>query len=297
MKMLLLMFLVILISSINVLAFGANTHVDIDKDLIWTKDSNDDYVEKGIIAQLIRNNWDACLVGIEYPDKYIFDYFSTFQLYAESHDYNTWDRALNDCARNDRDRAWAYCAKLHLAQDTISHNNYIPTKQRKTKLPNWAIHAPSEFALDGLHIQEETSRIMEKHAEFDSVYECASGRPDEGRAERLNQVLGGNSFYQEAYVTQGTTTFAKLQRGLYIVLSKTPLVDKDRSIDYVNLAISNSRQILAGTNPPQDPSGEKILGAGDKTSNFYLYPITIIGLLILFGFSIKRRWIYLPWRD
>lgn len=298
-KILGFVFLILLVGIIqikDVESLGPDTHKNITDFILFEKNPDGSFVENGIIAQLIRDNYDACMNGLIYADKYIFDYFSNFVLYQEAHDYNTWDRLINDCAKNDRDRVFGYCGKFHLAEDTISHQNYIPVKIKKTKLPNWAIHAPSELALDGLHITPGTSRIMEGHEEFDALYECASGRPDDGRAERLNRLIGGNKFYQEGYVTQGETLWAKLQKGFFRVLAHTPLVKKDDSVPYVELAKSNARQILRGTNPSGDPSGEQALRNADRNANFFLYPFTFLFLGLLFGISIWRRWIWFPFR-
>jgi len=262
----------------GVVAPGPNLH-------LWALDKSLEQENSTLITQIIKDNYDACLVGLSYADAGIFEYYTNFKEYAGLHNYNVPDEILR-LARNDRDRAFAYCWKIHLATDGISHNYFVPAEIKKTKLPNSIIHAIKELKIEGYYLDPRSNHMMEKHAEFDSLVEQATGRDWSSEAERLSKILGGNDFYSEAYVPDTSTFWGKFQNTLYKAIKN--FVSDSSTVDLERLSIEQSRMILRGETPILDPSGEEALRSADKETQLWLYGLTF-GLIIII-FYLGFRW-------
>lgn len=269
-----LMLSVILLPLIG--AYGPHTHVDITFDEVEVSDS--------LIASLIKENPDACRAGLLYADSGIFFYYDNFQLYKGLHDYNTADRLLQ-LARDDRQRTFAYCWKIHLAQDGTSHTFFVKAAIERWKIPNYVIHPITELKIEGNHIRLETSTSLEIHEEFDSLVKEATGRDWSEEAERLNKLIGGNEFYTEGFTPSGETTFGKVQRAFFNFISL--FVSEEKSVPYVQLARDATNEVLEGGTPSLDPSGEAALREADSKVSIISY--VIILAIIILGFFIAWR--------
>lgn len=279
----LMCFLSLLIFSIfyypSVSAFGPHTHFNITMSALAKS-------EHTLIKKIIEDNYDACLAGLAYPDVGIFEYFTNFKEYQSLHSYNTVNEMLR-IARNDRDRAFAYCFKIHLAQDAISHNYFVPEAIRSTKLPNYIIHPIHELKIEGRYIDIVANRLMERHHEFDELVKKASGRDWSEEAEKLNIIMGGGEFYSKAYVPKSTSLFAKFQNSIYKLVSF--FIHEKVGEDYILLAEKETLSVLRGETGTLDPSGEKALRSADAETQLWLYGLTFISIIVIFVLSFRFR--------
>ena len=257
--------------------FGPNTHLNIT--LTCLEDS-----DEGLIKNLINENLDACYAGLEYPDVGIFEYYTNFKAYAGLHNYNAVDEMLR-VAQNDRERTFAYCYKIHLAEDGVSHNYFVPAAIKRTKLPNYIIHPVEELKIEGRYLDPRANRMMENHAEFDSLVEQATGRDWSAEADKLNIIIGGGAFYTTAYVPESVTLIGKSQNFLYKAVNL--FVSPEVGVDYRNLAILECKGVLRGETSALDPSGEKALSQSDAQTQFWLYGVTFVVMIIILALSLK----------
>lgn len=287
-QILLMLGTLIILSSINlIIAPGENYHLwDLDKGL--TQEPNT------LISSIIKDNYDACLCGLTYADVGIFYYYTSFKDYAGLHNYNVPDELLR-LAKNDRDRAFAYCWKVHLATDSVSHNYFVPAEIEKTKLPNDIIHPIKELKIEGNYLDPRSNHMMEIHAEFDDLVKQATGKDWSPEAIKLNTIIGGGNFYSEAYAPDTSTFWGRSQNYLYKIIA--PLIDDKSAVDMEKLTVEETAKVLRGETPAGDPSGEAALKAADKSTQLWLFGLTFLFIIIvtylgfrwrLFGFSKER---------
>lgn len=244
--------------------------------------------EETLIKGLIVENWDACLIGLEYVDVGIFYYYTNFKAYKGLHNYNVVEEMLR-IAKNDRERTFAYCWKLHLAEDAVSHNYNVPAAIRSTKLPNYIIHPIQELKIEGLYLNPVANRMMEKHREFDSFVKQATGRDWSNDAERLNKIIGGGNFYSQAFAPDSTTWMGTAQKYMYKFVAL--FVSGKTSIDYYRLSVDEAMGVLRGETSQLDPSGEEALRDADSSTQLWLYIGTFAVIIIIFIVSWRKKWI------
>jgi hypothetical protein len=244
-----------------------------------------------LIKQLIEDNFDACLVGFEYPDVGIFEYYTNFKEYAGLHNYNVPDEMLR-IAKNDRERAFAYCYKLHLAADSVSHNFFVPVAIKRTKIPNYLLHPVQELKIEGRYLDPRSNHMMEQHAEFDSLVEKATGRNWAAEAEKLNTIIGGGQFYSKAYNPDTGTSWGKVQNYIYMGLAYVVPVNDE--IDLAKLCLEEEKAVLRGETNDFDPSGEKALNDADAETQLWLYVGSFAIFIVIFVLSWYFR--IIGWR-
>lgn len=270
-----MVFLVMLMTKVP--APGPNFHLyTLDKSLAEEPDA--------LITRIILENYDACLCGMMYADVGIFEYYTNFKEYAGLHNYNVPDEILR-LAKNDRDRAFAYCWKIHLATDAISHNYFVPAEIRKTKLPNDIIHPIKELKLEGDYLDSRSNHMMEIHQEFDDIVKQATGRDWSDEAGKLNTIIGGSAFYSEAYAPETSTFWGRFQNQFYKFISN--FVNDKSVIDMEKLTLEETKKILRGETPSLDPSGEEALRRADKDTQLWLYGISLFIIIIIFYLSFR----------
>jgi hypothetical protein len=279
----LFLFLLLLFSLVltpSVLSWGPNYHYNITMDaLAQAKDS--------LIKQTIENNMDGCLSGLSYPDVGIFYYYTDFKEYAGLHNYNIVDEMLR-IATNDQQRAFAYCYKIHLAEDAVSHNYIVPQAIRQYKLPNYVVHPIVELKLEGLRLNPIANRLMERHTMFDEFFAQASGKDWSTDAEKLNTVIGGGNFYAKGFTPgESGTWWAGLQNGFYSFLGN--FVSDKSVIDYYKLSLNEAILVIEGQTGSLDPSGEISLKQADSDSSLltYLFSIGLIIAIFLISWKFK----------
>ena len=272
---------IILFNMPGIFAPGPNFHANITRSILLEPVTNDT-----LISKLINENFDACLVGLEYPDVGIFEYYTNFKDYAGMHNYNVPDEMLR-VARNDRDRAFAYCYKLHLAVDSVSHNFFVPVAIKRTKLPNYLIHPIVELKIEGRYLIPISNHMMEKHVEFDWLVEQSTGRDWSKEADKLNIIIGGGQFYSKAYNPDTGTTWGKIQNQFYKILIK--VVPVTTEVDLKKLSEEEVRAVLRGETNDLNPSGELSLNNADKSTQLWLYVGSILIIIVIFILSFYFR--------
>lgn len=270
------MFIILLLLPLGI-SPGPNMHVNMTNKCL-----NDVSVNDTLISNLIKDNFDACLVGLEYPDVGIFEYYTNFKDYVGTHNYNVPDEMLR-IAENDRQRAFAYCYKIHLAKDSISHNFFIPVAIKRTKIPNYLIHPIQELKEEGKFLTPISNHMMEKHAEFDAFAAKAMGRDWSSEAEKLNIIIGGGQFYSKAYNPDTGTSWGKIQNYFYSILVK--IVPLNSAVDLHFLATEECKAVLRGETNDLDPSGEAALNSADAETQLWLYIGSLVIIIIIFIFS------------
>lgn len=269
--------LMILLSTNIISAPGPNFHLYVlDKSLELEPDA--------LITQIILDNYDACLAGMTYPDVGIFEYWTNFKAYAGLHNYNVPEELLR-LAENDRQRAFAYCWKIHLAPDGISHNYYVPAGIEKSKIPNYLYHPVKELKLEGNYLDPRSQHMLEIHAEFDEIVEKATGRDWTPEAEKLSKIIGGGDFYSEAYAPETETFFGKFQNSIYRFVSL--FVNDKSAVDMERLSIEETRKVLRGETPSIDPSGRDALRKADQDTQLWLYGITFLFIALIYYLSFR----------
>lgn len=277
-------FAVIFLLALNVnlvSAWGPNTHFSIFTTALSEENET-------LVASIIQNNYDACLAGLEYPDVGIFYYYTDFKVWAGLHNYNVVSELLRN-AKNDRDRAFAYCYKIHLAEDAVSHNYFVPAAIKSTKLPDYIIHPIQELKIEGFYLNPVANRLMERHREFDALVQQATGKDWSADADNLNAIMGGGNFYTKAYTPESTTWFGKFQNGLYKFIAL--FQSGKTSVNYYQMAVDESKAVLRGETPELDPSGSAALRAADTSTSIWLYAGTFLIFFALIFFLWKKRWI------
>lgn len=245
-----------------------------------------------IIKTIIMNNMDGCLSGIEYPDVSIFYYYGSDgklgRDYVGTHNYNIVDKMLS-IATNDKERAFAYCYKIHLAEDGVSHNYIVPQAIRDYKLPNYVLHPIQELKIEGHYLNPIGYRLMERHSEYDAFYAKASGRDWSKEAAQLNTIMGGGNFYAKAFTPDQGSFMGSAQKIVYTGLAF--LVSDKSIIDYYKLSKSEAINVIQGGTSSLDPSGEAALAQADSESNLWTYIISFVVIITLFIVSWKFKWI------
>ena len=273
------LFLVLTLGMVS--AWGPNTHYYIVKQAL---ERSPDTLTK----QIIENNWNDCLAGIQYPDVGIFEYYTNFKDYQALHNYNAVEKMLT-LAKDDGDRAFIYCFKMHLAADAVSHNYYVPGRITSTKLPNYLVHPITELKIEGYYLDPSGNnvgnRLMENHAEYDWIVTQATGRDWSEEATKLNTIMGGGQFYDNAYTPKSVQAFASLQNTFYKVLKI--VVPEKTGKEYIEKAIKEDMRVLAGETPTLDPSGEKSLRQSDSETKIWLYIISFVVIAAIFLLSFK----------
>ena len=274
-----LFLVMILLLAPSVLSWGPNTHLAILSKAI-------DDSPPSLIKEIITENLDGCYPGLVYADVGIFYYYTNFKLYSGLHNYNVVSEMLR-LSKDDRDRAFAYCYKSHLAADAISHNFFIPAAIRRTRIPNYIIHPIQELKIEGFYLNPVANKLMERHKEFDSLVTQASGKDWSVDAARLNTIIGGGEFYSKAYQPDSTTFMGMFQKWGYTFLAK--FVGVEKSVPYFELSIEETKAVLRGETSSLDPSGESALKKADSDSQLMLYIISFLVIIAVFWVSWKFK--------
>jgi len=276
----------IVVFSPSVSAWGNQVHYNISMEAL-----NQMLVEQpdNLIAGIIRDNMDGCLNGIEYADVGIRYYYTDYKTYKYLHDYTVVAELLR-IAKDDNDRAFAYCYKFHLAEDAVSHNYVVPKAIRDTKLNDYLIHPVIELKIEGNYLNNAAFRLMENHEKYDKLMQDATGTDWSADAAWLNTIFGGNKFYEEGFSHEGTTLISKVETVLYKFVA---LVSSGKtSVPYYKLSIEEAKRVMEGQTSNLDPSGEKAIKAAEEESNVWLYIISFIVFIMLL---FILRWFKIIW--
>lgn len=268
--------------TLNASAYGPNTHLNI------TVSEMNEISSTNLVKQLIYKNADTldyCHMGLMFPDVSVIYYYTSFKDYKALHDWNLYTKLI-ELAKDENERAFAYCYGMHLAADSISHNYYVPDSIRRTKMfPNLILHPVLEIAVEGQFYMPETAGTFNRWNEVIPLMKEASGKDWSYEAKVLNEAIGGNSFYQTAYAPPKSGFINRFYAWLSSILEK--VMPQSVGLPYRELTKSSIAQIFEGTHPALDPSGEASLAAADASINLWRWFVGF-GILIGLYFLLRR---------
>jgi hypothetical protein len=151
-----LAFLVTVILSSSVYAWGPNTHMYINEKVLEAPE-----LENSPIVAIIKQN-EACFsAGFQATDISIIYYYTEGKKYEATHSWR-FQKAMLASATNDCERAFAYGIAAHLIQDSVAHNTFVPDKIRQTLIQNNIIHPVEEGKIEAWVIKNNPG-IFEKN--------------------------------------------------------------------------------------------------------------------------------------
>jgi hypothetical protein len=98
------------------------------------------------IASLVNDYYAYFLAGLMYPDVTVIYYYTSWIVYSATHAWTFQEKLWNDAYAKGSKKAMAFAigVGVHLIQDCITHNYYIPMKIRATMIQNNIIHPLTE---------------------------------------------------------------------------------------------------------------------------------------------------------
>jgi len=186
-------------------AWGPCTHI------YYTRKALDQ--AKGFqIADLVESHWEWFLTGLVYPDVTVIYYYTQWVSYSATHAWQFQTKLWNDAVSKGSEKAMAFAVGVgvHLIQDCIAHNYYIPFKIRLTMVQNNIIHPLTEGFVEteliadpdiGYLVETESTRAFLMYNK--PIDDSEAFRKRDGTymtpIEWTNQILGqGWDFSQEA---------------------------------------------------------------------------------------------------
>lgn len=280
-RLLVLVTLILLISNIAS-AWGPYTHFSKFKKAL------DDATIISPIKDACLANYDACVAGIEAADVSVIYYYTAFQDYQSLHDWN-YQTKLKSLASTPEQEAFAIGYGVHLVQDTVSHNFYVPDKIRTTKIPNALLHPVIELKIDPMYYSADAPHMLDKIDQFVPLMNEASGGEKDWSSEAtiLRTAIGGEKFYTDGYNPGDSTLYFKFLSGLMKVVEN--FVTTDSSIDYDSRLDEATKDYFNGINPVFDPSGAQALRNADKVANIWKWVLGTLILIILFILTKRLR--------
>jgi hypothetical protein len=119
------------------------------------------------IADLVETYWDWFLTGLMYPDVTVIYYYTEWISYSATHAWHFQTKLWEDAVAKGSEKAMAFAigVGVHLIQDCIAHNYYIPLKIRSTMIQNNIIHPLTEgFVETKLISDPEMGYLIETEA-------------------------------------------------------------------------------------------------------------------------------------
>jgi hypothetical protein len=278
MKKFFIFFITLMLLSSSCFAWGPFVHFS-----KFQKAMDDDSIQSPVKDKILAN-YDACLAGIEAPDVGVIYYYTNFKAYQSLHDWN-YQQKLLELASNDAEETFAICYGIHLVQDTVSHNFFVPDRIRSTKIPNALIHPVVELKIDPLYQDPRASHVMDKFDAYVHLMNEASGDKEWGQeGSILRTAIGGENFYDDGFAPGEETTYFKLLSGTMDFLAKFDL--EDSTVDYDARLDKATKDYLMGTIPVFDPSGADALRSADQNANVWKW---VLGIALLISLFILTR--------
>jgi hypothetical protein len=269
------------------------------------------------LTNIIYKNKDWFMCGMMYPDVTVIYYYTEWKSYRATHAWTFQDELWRQAqdSNDDRAKAFALGVAVHLLQDSITHNFWIPEKIRGTFVQNNIIHPLSEGLLETRLISEDPlTQAMSIHSfelwnrPFDgckyfyrdwkggylSPVEWADevlGRTAQDsftdEASTFNTILSGGEFYTKGYVIPQAGGWWSIYRGFSDFIR--PLVSTKDADKYINQTISATVDFFRygrGDDPEAfigqyDPTGYDALKAADNYVVTWTIAIVIIVIAIL----------------
>lgn len=184
------------------------------------------------VGRVVSNHFDDYMCGNYLTDSSVFYYFSEGftaigKEYKATHSTTLCERAVSLANRNNDQRqlAFAYGICSHHTQDSISHNQFIPTVVERTRLLNGLVHALAEEKVDDQlrtterlnRVQSQLRNVCPDHKEFFVEVAEGSGDVDDINVGNLydafiDQVAGSDKY------TVGFQSFLAVPLSIHLML-------------------------------------------------------------------------------
>jgi len=288
-KQLILVLFAVLLLSFDVRSFGPWTHTAMLQELCAEPD---DWPYK----KLCCNNLDACMFGLLETDATVFHYVTNFKKYQLMHSWATPDKCL-EYARNEGERAVCIGMALHCAQDSISHNRFVPDSVKNSKVIAEAIAHPfveskvdDEYRAKHPNLEYDTTYYLrdeniDKYCKGpDSIINRAAGLDLSWECDALAGAVSKGGMYQSVFLVGPLMNY-----GYKLFIKVSALVPVPKWYPYEQDAKEFSRMVFRDEWPRQlDPTGYESL----RLSNigwYILQWIVIISLVVVLVKTLKRR--------
>lgn len=277
------------------LAFGPRTHFGLMGDLC--AESND-WPNKRLCCV---EHYDACITGNVLTDSTVFHYVTSFRKYQGTHNWGNYERCV-ETARDREEEAFCVGVGLHLAQDSVSHNMYVPeTTQHWSLFAEAVTHPFIESNLDNDYIRKNPNMDTdltyylsdenlikfcggEDNTNPDNIMYRSTGMDLHWECNAVVGAVSEGGMYQSVFLAGW---FMNTGYDIFIKLSDfLPALDWQ---PYEQKAKELSRQVFQDNPPRQyDPTGFEALNLAEVGYKFVTW-IIIIALAILIMVIIIRR--------
>ena len=318
-----LMFALLLITTAKtekVYAWGPCTHIYLTEKALKIAGNT-------TLTAIIMNNKDWFMTGMMYPDVTVIYYYTEWKSYRATHAWTFQHELWREAQESGDQRAMAFAlgVAVHLLQDSITHNLWIPEKIRGTFVQNNIIHPLSEGLLESRLISDPQMGDLVKAMSINSFanyeirftddpyfYDPERGvylNPVEwcdkvlGRnatesfwdeAVTFNGILSGGNFYTKGYVIPEAGGWWSIYKGFSNAIQ--PFIstsDADKYIDQTINATVSFFRYGKGDDPEAfvgqvDPTGYDSLKAADSFVVQWTIAIVTIAVGVL-AFYYKRR--------
>jgi len=273
------------------------------------------------IVQIIRNNKEWFYCGLMYPDVTVIYYYTQWVAYSSTHAWEfqrrLWQRAYD--AGSERAMAFALGVGVHLLQDCITHNYWIPQRIRTTFVQNNIIHPLSEgfveTRLAGSGTLGALARTLSINAfskwneKFDDGTVLSDYTPVElceetlgylgfeDEAATFNTILQGGEFYTKGYAIPEAGGLWTMYRWISDILKSLPFITATPDADpYINKTIEVTVEWFMNGPPdnPQaivgeyDPTGEEALKSADAFVVNTTIMTTVAFFVIVFLYYYRK---------
>jgi len=271
------------------------------------------------ITEIIEKHKDYFYTGVMYPDVTVLYYYTEWTSYSATHAWEFQRRLWQDAKDRGSEEAMAFAlgVGVHLLQDSITHNYWIPYKIRTTFVQNNIIHPLSEGLLEAKLASEDPQAefiaskafIMWNVPFSDGDWSDWGYNPTPAEwCDRIlgnpgfldecatfSDILGSGSFYTKGYVIPESGGIW----GIYKAISDAiaPFVSTDDANQYINQSIEVTVKWFSegqGDNPivyvgEVDPTGYDALKSADNFVVNWTITVTIIFILLAVVYYFKKR--------
>jgi hypothetical protein len=275
------------------------------------------------LTDIINANKKWFYTGMMYPDVTVLYYYTEWKAYSATHAWEFQKRLWQDAMtkQSNEGLAFALGVGVHLIQDSITHNFWIPYRIKTTFIQNNIIHPLSEGFLEaklasGDPIAESiaSTAFNQWNAPFDDSaqwFDADKGRnitPTEWSDKILGNpgfldeaatfagILGEKSFYQKGYVIPEAGGWWSIYKGVSdIVKNFVNVNDADQyinqtikvTVDWFRSGQGDSPQAFVGQT---DPTGYDNLKASDSyVVSWTIVIVIIFSAVVLFFYYRKYK--------
>jgi len=215
---------------------------------------------------IIMNNLDAFLCGLMFSDVSVVDYYTKFENYRATHNW-AFVLKLKELAKTDDELAFVYGVAIHLVQDSIAHNLYIPEKIRSTLTRNDIIHPLVEGRIESEFVIEEyrvlLGRAFGSMPKYLPLVERALKRDFSKEWEFLKGAILGGKFYEDIYTVPKTPIlFYLYEFAGNIIISLVGIGDCKPFLE--RSEIETMKYLRTEVHLPLDPTGIMSLQRADN---------------------------------